>query len=431
MTYSKKYIVISVGIAFILLLALAVNLILSDAQKSRLLEEKYVNDQLQLLASKISYEINSRMYLNLGLKVYFEEKGEVNIDDFRSFATRLKDLDPYIRNITLIKDTTILDVVPIEGNEAALGFDLLNSANQKNIVQEVIANEKMIIEGPVQLVQGGEGIINRVPILLNGQYWGMVSVVLNLDDILVYSGFYNDPNIYYAIEVEDDMPTENGVGQTFENEKYVSYEIKLHQRTWILKGVPKNGWENVTFWLWVRIGVMVFILASIGIGIIVLVNTREKLKAIASIDPLTELGNRYYLFDILPRLIEDTKKNNGKLALLFIDVNEFKHVNDQYGHIVGDYLLKEVSKRLRDTFKDHYVIRYGGDEFIVILPRLKSRLEINKHLSDLVNHFEAPFVHGEVIHYINVTVGASYYPDDAMNADDLIQKADVEMYQRK
>lgn len=162
-------------------------------------------------------------------------------------------------------------------------------------------------------------------------------------------------------------------------------------------------------------------------------NSREEMKRLAYNDALTGLPNRYYFTNYLEELLSNGCE--GKIAVMFIDLNRFKHINDKLGHDVGDMLLKEVANRFKYSLgKNDFVARLGGDEFVIILRDIDyekasmTAVEINKVLCETV------IVQQKDKKYelnISGSIGISLYPDDATDRTTLLKMADMAMYASK
>lgn len=162
-------------------------------------------------------------------------------------------------------------------------------------------------------------------------------------------------------------------------------------------------------------------------------SSREQMRRLAYYDTLTELPNRLCFTEYLENLLNSPDKK--KLAVMFIDLNRFKRINDTLGHEIGDILIKEIGKRLSYFLKeDSFVARLGGDEFVVVLEYLKKDMvskaasRINKMLSDTVEISQDGKVH-EL--HVAGSIGISLYPDDALEKSTLLKKADIAMYAAK
>lgn len=158
----------------------------------------------------------------------------------------------------------------------------------------------------------------------------------------------------------------------------------------------------------------------------------ERLVRLASHDFLTELPNRLLFDDRLSTAISRAERNCQKLALLYIDMDNFKAVNDRLGHAAGDVVLKTVGERLRTSIRESdTAARIGGDEFAVILENLNNREDAHNTERNLRGCVEKPFsLEGKAI-TPSISVGIALYPDDADNAGQLLKEADRAMFAAK
>ncbi|NDI84771.1 GGDEF and EAL domain-containing protein [Undibacterium crateris] len=172
------------------------------------------------------------------------------------------------------------------------------------------------------------------------------------------------------------------------------------------------------------------------LGTVLDITARKQSEAIiwqqANIDPLTGLPNRRMFYDRLEQNLRQSKRRNSLLAVLFIDLDFFKEVNDTLGHATGDSLLVEAAKRLRLCVREtDTVARLGGDEFTVSLPDQSDTVQVEQIARKIIEQLASPFhVAGEEI-YLSASIGITLYPRDADNLADLIKHADQAMYAAK
>jgi diguanylate cyclase (GGDEF)-like protein len=152
----------------------------------------------------------------------------------------------------------------------------------------------------------------------------------------------------------------------------------------------------------------------------------------AHFDALTGLPNRQLCHDRLGQALAVARRQEHKLAVLFIDLDGFKHVNDSLGHAAGDQLLREASVRLRSAVRaTDTVARLGGDEYVVILPSVHGPLEVEVLVGSIMEALKWPFlVNGEQC-LIGASIGVTMFPDDGGTAEELLRKADTAMYSAK
>lgn len=161
--------------------------------------------------------------------------------------------------------------------------------------------------------------------------------------------------------------------------------------------------------------------------------TEERVQFLALHDPLTELPNRTLCLDRLSVAIHEARRSRKKVAVLFIDLDRFKTINDTLGHQLGDALLRSVASRIGAAIRaGDTASRLGGDEFVVILTGVQDREEVELIIQTrVIPSIRAPhFVEGRTLS-VSCSVGAAMYPDDGNDIDELMRRADAAMYEAK
>ena len=163
-----------------------------------------------------------------------------------------------------------------------------------------------------------------------------------------------------------------------------------------------------------------------------LAGNHEQARKQARTDALTQLPNRLALQERLPEMLERARANEESVAVLFVDVDRFKTINDTLGHRIGDMLLRTVSARLTSTLPlGVTVFRPGGDEFIVVADRVRHKRTIAAAAMQVLEAFHEPFkIEGREL-FVTASVGASVFPKNADTADELVAFADSAMYRAK
>jgi diguanylate cyclase len=152
----------------------------------------------------------------------------------------------------------------------------------------------------------------------------------------------------------------------------------------------------------------------------------------AEFDALTELPNRVLLRDRLAQAVSSAKRHGGRLALLFLDLDNFKQINDTLGHAFGDQVLKLAASRLASSVRAvDTVSRHGGDEFLILLAEVALASDAEAIADKLCAALAEPALVGEHVVRLSASIGISLYPDDAEDADTLIELADAAMYRAK
>jgi len=149
-------------------------------------------------------------------------------------------------------------------------------------------------------------------------------------------------------------------------------------------------------------------------------------------DSLTGLANRAALHEQLQAVLAECSDQNERGALLFIDVDNFKVVNDILGHSYGDGLLIEIAKQLRNLCgTSQFIARMGGDEFVVLFKQLHTQQEVRDYIKTLNHFFRTPVIVEEKKMHVTLSIGITFFPSDGVTADILLQNADLAMYEAK
>ena len=160
--------------------------------------------------------------------------------------------------------------------------------------------------------------------------------------------------------------------------------------------------------------------------------SQEKVDFLAYHDPLTRLPNRLLLNDRLKHSLQRAEREKTQVAVLFIDLDNFKNINDSLGHPTGDFLLQEVGERIKSLVRvDDTVARLGGDEFIVVMEEIDDAQDSTLLAKKLVSAFNKPFTAMNRELYLTLSIGISIYPSDGADSETLIRNADSAMYRAK
>jgi len=221
----------------------------------------------------------------------------------------------------------------------------------------------------------------------------------------------------------------------------LSYIIKIPHYNWILgSGIYiddiEKEYKNTLFQYLKFIIPLFFLIIILTAVILKKINTLQKklhakqksIENIAYTDQLTELLNRASFDKKFEEILNESCKKNKKFSILFLDLDNFKPINDTYGHDIGDKVLKIVAKRVKNSLRKNDIIaRIGGDEFVVLLPEV-SKENISEIIMKLNNAVKKPIKIDSLLIQTSVSIGYSVYPDDGKNKFDLIKKADKLMY---
>ena len=208
-------------------------------------------------------------------------------------------------------------------------------------------------------------------------------------------------------------------------EKNQLYEGKIHSTT-------KNGQERVD---WVFIHKILDTEKNKKYYMGIVTDLKQKLKYeeqlfyLAHYDDLTGLPNRRFFKEVLKKEIYQAKRNNTKFALIFIDLDNFKHINDGYGHIAGDNVLKHFANYLKKTLrKTDSIFRYAGDEFCVLISNFVHAENLVPDLEKILKINQIPILYNNQQFFLSLSIGVSIFPDDlALNQRDLLSLNEEEI----
>ncbi|MCW8915745.1 MAG: sensor domain-containing diguanylate cyclase [Magnetovibrio sp.] len=409
-------------------------------------ERTEVVEELSLLRARLEAEVNSTLFLTHGMISYVAINPSTTWANYKAMASELFKDDNHIRNIGLAPNNIVQFVYPLVGNERVLGLDYRNNKDQWAAVKRAIELDKTVVAGPLTLVQGGQGLIARTPIyerasaLTPGKerkYWGLASIVIDTQSLFSAVGLAaRHGTLDIAVRGRDGLGEK---GETFLGREALFAQpdsVKLHvtmsHGSWQIAAVPIGGWGVGDRSSLIVRSIGLAIGAILSILIYVLLTLIHRNQVLALHDPLTKLPNRRLMYDRLDQLAGLYKRNSNGFALLFIDLDGFKAINDRFGHDVGDQVLIEVSERLTAlTRQTDTISRVGGDEFVVVLPCNGDRCALSLLVDKISAGLNAPMIALGYEVDIKASVGCACFPEDADTVDALMKLADDKMYETK
>jgi GGDEF domain-containing protein len=282
---------------------------------------------------------------------------------------------PFIRSLSLAKDNVITHVYPYEENKKALGLDYMKNAKQKDAIERLIRESQPNIAGPIDLVQGGQAFILRRPVFFTNEenglktYWGIASLLINFSDLTNFLSTHT-----YAKDYEFQWHIFNSnSGQTQsifsskegDTEKYNFKKVNLPSDTWYIGTREKQTSSSTNIIMLDVTGVLVSLLIAYLVNRLLV--SQKTNRDLALYDHLTSLPNRRLLNDRFRQLVAQANLQHIGFHLIYIDLNNFKQINDTQGHNVGDKVLKEIADRLQSHVRaSDTIARIGGDEFVVL-----------------------------------------------------------------
>jgi diguanylate cyclase (GGDEF)-like protein len=202
-------------------------------------------------------------------------------------------------------------------------------------------------------------------------------------------------------------------------------ELKAFQRTLGAHGVESNAARR-------QLALACETISRANAKVSSLEQEVAELRHFAYHDELTGLPNRSLLLDRLSRAIAQAVRQHKQVALLLLDLDGFKAVNDRFGHAAGDHLLQQVAQRLTASIRNaDTVSRYGGDEFVVLLPEVEYQSSVAEVAHKIHARLNEPFLLGGHLMAVTACIGTATYPCEGTRAEDLLERADVAMYTAK
>ena len=400
-------------------------------------EQQHIKAQLNATTygERIKNEITNGIAITDTLKqVLISENGKIS--QFDTIAENI--MSDVIESIQLAPDGNVTDIYPSEGTEASK-IDLLQDKDCSKISCYARDKHVIITQGPFDLKRGGCGIAVRNPVYLKDEnnqeyFWGFTIVILRVPDIFSDAiSALSDFGYEYRLS-KTDAPWSDTYKVVYQSDDQlthtVSYGFTIGEEHWTLEVAPESGWRDLR--LLVIVGGMftTVVLLFSGLTRVWLVSkeNKNKFQILAHTDSLTDIYNRYGFDELAERMITKNPKTHFVAALL--DIDDFKFINDIYGHVYGDRALKSLTDSMKAFFPKNTLLgRNGGDEFCILLPdhTYKEAGELLLQFTKLPKTFsckgkEYPFF---------ISLGYAEYPTFASNRSQLMRCADAALYEIK
>lgn len=457
--------------ALIALIAVGLLGLLADSQNRQIFEQHTratVADRLSVIRARLEGNISRDIQIGRGVVAAFATRPHLGEVEFVSLIEHLLATGSDLRLIAAAPDMVVRMVYPLVGNEKVVGLDYANTPSQREAVLRARATGRLVMAGPLQLVQGGIGIVGRFPVQINRPngppiFWGIVSAVIDVDRLYANSGIT-------AADFDLDLTIRGRDGKGSNGEVFFGSEsvltssplvttVSIPGGTWELAATPKGGWPAPPNLIVFRLMIL-FIGALVVVPILVtshlyaerrrnmdelseakrlaearnsqLEEANRRVRHTSLHDELTGLPNRRYLMDQLNRLESSVPAGTARIAILHIDLDRFKQVNDAYGHAAGDYLLQHAANLMRRVFRpDDIVARIGGDEFVAICISEEPETLARSLASDLIAGFRHPIDLGEIRCRSGLSIGIACSSLRDSRPSKLLIDADIALYRAK
>ncbi len=389
---------------------------------------------------RLESELNATLSLSQGLSTFVLARPDFSEDDFAQVAASLMRQQPAIVSVALAPDNVIRFVYPRARNEKALGLRFLDHPAQRDAVLRVMREQRPVTAGPINLVQGGVGIVNRIPIVFSRpgaspHYWGVASVAIDPLSIFERAGIRADPRseTRYALRGRDGRGAQGDVilgdAKLFDEPGAVLMDVIIPGGSWQLAARTAAPTAGPGFPVQALLAALA---AMAGALIAYSLSAHQRIRSMALQDPLTGLANRRQFNLRGQDMFTLAQRSHRPLTLLNLDIDDFKSINDNHGHAAGDAVLVQVADRLRACCRaSDLLARVGGDEFVVLLPDTSTGPALDALLARLRAAIDIVLPGVGTPLKLRISIGVASCSEDTPTLDALMRQADAAMYRVK
>ena len=428
-----------------MLVVLVVVVSLDHLERRDALQEQREHTTRKLDELRVHLQLRLENYLQLArsLAAYVSVHPNLNQETFAALARELERGKPLVINLAIARDNIITDIYPRQGNQSALGLNLTRHPQQRGAVLYAMRTGHSIIAGPLPLVQKGEAFIGRAPVFIadkgtpgGRRYWGVVSVVINAPGLLKAAGADAlSRQLDIAIRGKDSMGEAGDIfygDRRLPGQDPVRLDLPLPGGGWCLFARPSGGWSGETTLQDIRRLFGILFTLMIGLLAYALARQQLQLRHMALHDTLTGLANRTLLENTLAQSHAQARRSGRRIALLYMDLDNFKPINDRYGHPAGDRVLIEVARRLQGQVRESdLVTRVGGDEFVVVLTGIATPADATRVADKLVQVLSHPIPLPQGECRIGTSIGIHLPAAEHIDVESALSRADMAMYEAK
>lgn len=405
-------------------------------------------EQLGTLRADIERVVHGSTTLLSGIAALVGANPELSEEEFSTYAQSALRSEAALINISLAQDLVVRYVYPPEGNESVRGTDYRAIPSHRAGIEQALQSAAPVLAGPLEMIQGGKAFIARVPVMVSAdgtapKVRGMVSAPLRIEAVLPPSTLDSlATRMRIAIRGVDGKGEGGAVFQgdaaLFDDPAAVRMHVDVASGSWQIAALPRAA-PAVPDSIWI---LRLSAISLVALAIAVMSARTQRIRAAsehtaqmerqAREDPLTGLPNRVAFNDELSGALARASRTGARHALLFIDLDDFKGVNDRHGHETGDRLLIEVASRIRAGVRGtDTVARLSGDEFTAVLYDVGAEDAIARVVEGVVESLARPYAVGDVEVQCGASIGVACYPQDATDSATLLMKADQAMYSVK
>ena len=278
-------------VVFTLISGITVSFLLGKFDSETKINDKKIEvvSELSTIRAHLEGVISSTFNLTQGIVHYISQQKDISLDLFNGMTKRALQESRHIRNIALAPDNKVRWVFPLEGNEKAIGLDYMANPEQRESVIEAQKIKKPLLAGPVRLVQGGLGFINRTPIFIDNAtdsskvYWGLASIVAYVNTILEDGNVTNSKNLNILLYGKDGKGEKGEIiwgDSTVLSNNPIILDVNVPSGKWELAAIPKNGWKSFAYFqsTYFIVGIFNTILITFFLGLLISRNRSIRIK---------------------------------------------------------------------------------------------------------------------------------------------------------
>lgn len=427
------------GLSLLTLTALA-----TQAQQHLQLNQQQllVTERLKGLQAMLTHRLPAALAFSEGVSSIIAYRGRIDETLFVLLAEGFTREETLIRSVSLIQGSAVVQTYP---QWTALGADPTDHAQHAGALAAIRASRSALTVGPLQLRGDGLALVAYTPVFLDARlrprgrdgYWGAVVVLLDaqqLFDRLQQASAR--AGLSTAIRTVPQSGEESllwGDGALFEQPHVASRVSLPGAGEWELAAVPATGWRR-----WSAPTAALAMLGGLmsgvsGLLVYAILRSRARIRFMAFHDALTQLPNRRQFQEALQEALARARRGEAQGALLLVDLDGFKHINDRLGHPAGDAALCALAARMRHAVpQSDLVARTGGDEFAILLCDVHS-LPVAAEVADrLIRQLSQPIQLGEDgSGSVGASIGIALFPQDGTEMVSLLVRTDEALYQVK
>ncbi len=426
-------------VIFLIITTVIAIIYITGAANSRRERAEFIAESV---GNRIQAEIQSREYITRMLEIQVSSSaGGITPESFQVTADAVFNDFLDIVDITLAPGGIVSYRYPLSGNGMAERENLLEDGVQGVYSDYSKMSGVSVIMAPVTLPTGEYGIIIRKPIYTSDEvsddtFWGFASVTLKLSDFLSAVDIKGLAEGGYEYKLIDHNPITGEKRVIMEySEKELAAPVEAMISTvgggyWTIAISPMNNWMNLYEIIGsLLIAIIISTLAALFMVAYMSMKANAKeLEILSYRDALTNLNNpRSY-----QEHMQELSKKKLPYGLIFMDLNDFKQVNDTYGHDAGDALLNIVAKRLQNSIREKdRAFRIGGDEFVVVIHGTHDKKFYEGVIARMRQNVARDVTLSNVTLKVSISAGYARCPEDGTKFEDVVKKADDAMYYNK